>query len=72
MKAPLAEQRCCPYCGNDEFITSAHVMQDWKVDGYGNFIETEDSCIEVTSGPDTDNIWVCASCGKEYSEKKKE
>ena len=33
-------RRICPKCGNNTFITSAHVMQDWEVDAEGNYLDT--------------------------------
>ena len=63
-------RRICPKCGCKEFITTAHVMQEWKVDGEGNFIETVDSCLQVDYYPDPDNIWTCCRCGSEAVEEK--
>lgn len=48
-----------------QFVTTAHVCQDWVVDENGNFLEEENSCVEVTHGPDADNIWTCKICGAE-------
>jgi hypothetical protein len=47
-----------------EFITTAHVMEDWKVDEHGNFIEQLE-VIQTDHGPDPDNNWTCAICGAE-------
>lgn len=52
----------CPKCGCEIFYVSAHVVQDWKVDRNGNWIETTDDCIEVTHYPDDMDIWGCAGC----------
>lgn len=60
--------RICPKCGQSRFTTTAHVMQEWLVDGDGNFINCIDDCMEVTVGPDKDNIWICDNCGAEYHE----
>lgn len=53
-------------CPNDphhqEFITTAHVSEEWKVDAKGNWIETLEG-IEIIHGPDPDNDWTCAICG---------
>ena len=46
-----------------EFVTTAHVMQDWKVDEEGNFLECMTECVQTDNGPDPDNIWTCAVCG---------
>lgn len=48
-----------------EFITVAHVTQDWRVDEKGNFLKVVDDCLEVTHDPNKDNIWSCAICGAE-------
>ncbi len=53
----------CPHCGGKEFFTTVHVMQEWLVDEAGNFIEVADDCLEVTHGPDNDNVWTCKNCG---------
>lgn len=54
----------CPNNCSANFITSAHVMQDWKVDPEGNFVECIDGAVETTHGPDDGNIWTCAECGE--------
>lgn len=67
----MTSKHICPQCGNNTFITTAHVVQDWKVDENGNFIE----CIETTETthpPDDGNIWTCAKCGAEAVIPKKE
>jgi len=56
--------RCPHSCTNGEFITTAHVMEEWKVDEHGEFIEVITS-LETTHGPDSANIWTCAECGAE-------
>lgn len=55
--------KACPKCGCDEFIVTSHVVQEWKVDGEGNFIECTDDCVEVTHSSDNDDVWSCANCG---------
>lgn len=50
----------CPNGCKDGFFTTAHIMQEWKVDEEGNFIELEQDCLEVTSSPQDENIWTCA------------
>jgi hypothetical protein len=45
-----------------EFITTAHVMQEWKVDEEGRFIEVIDNALQVTHGVNKDNTWECAIC----------
>ena len=55
----------CPHCGGNEFITTAHVAQDWRVDECGNFIELIQDCTDVIVAPDPGNIWTCSRCGTE-------
>ncbi len=62
-------RRICPKCGNNIFITSAHVMQDWEVDGEGNWLETVVDCEQIDHGPDPDNLWTCSRCGTLAIEK---
>ena len=56
-------------CPNNEehkaFHTVAHVVQDWKVDEKGNWLETIDESLETSSPPNKDNTWTCAICGEE-------
>jgi len=59
----LPKKHICPNGCGDEFYTTAHVMQEWKVDGYGNFISVEDDCLQITYAPNNDNIWACVICG---------
>ncbi len=44
------------------FVTTAHVMEEWKVDEHGEFIEVT-MTLQVDVGPDPDNIWCCSECG---------
>ena len=53
----------CPKCGAMSFYVTAHVTQDWVVDENGDWIRTEDDCVEVTHFPNDDDIWDCANCG---------
>ena len=52
----------CPKCGCETFYATAHVTQDWKMNKYRDYTETEDDCIEVTHYPDDTDIWTCANC----------
>ena len=45
-----------------EFVTVAHVSEDWVVDENGNWISTIGS-VETISKPNIDNIWTCNVCG---------
>lgn len=57
-------QSVCPKdATHKEFITTAHVMQDWLVDAHGNWIRTIDESVETSFGPNKDNTWTCAICG---------
>jgi len=53
----------CPDNPNHKtFRTVAHVMEEWKVDAAGNFIEVTES-LQTDHGPDSGNIWTCDECG---------
>jgi len=56
-------------CPNDpthkEFITVASVMQDWKVDENGEFLDAIPGGECVLHKPDPGNIWTCTACGAE-------
>lgn len=54
-----------PKLWGKEFITTAHVAQDWKVDENGNFIELVQDATDIIAEPNDDNIWTCVSCGSE-------
>ena len=53
----------CPRCGAESFCVTAHVTQDWVVDGNGSFISCNDDCVEVTHFPNDYDIWDCNNCG---------
>lgn len=57
--------RVCKHCGSTRFVVTAHVTQDWIVDGNGNFEKCVNDCVEVTHSPDQDDVWSCAECGHE-------
>ena len=59
----MASKQICPWCGGVVFITTAAVIQDWKVTGDGTFIEVVQDCLDVLAQPSDDNIWSCAECG---------
>lgn len=49
-----------------EFITVAHVTEDWVVDENGEFLEVFDgSQSEIVAPPNPDNTWQCKVCGTE-------
>lgn len=53
----------CPNCGATTFVVTAHVTQDWKVDGDGDFLDVVNDCIDVTHRPDNSDWWECFECG---------
>ena len=62
--AEIRKRFVCPNrCGN-EFYTTAHVVEEWKVDGLGNWIETTQA-LETSHKPSKENIWTCAKCNEE-------
>jgi hypothetical protein len=48
-----------------EFTTTVTVGQVWKVDEYGEWLETLDDCADIVSGPDPQNQWDCSQCDGE-------
>ena len=56
---------CTKNKAHKRFLTTAHVMQEWVVDEYGEYIRTtrNGQCLEVTAEPDPDNAWTCEICG---------
>lgn len=60
----LTSLHICPNGCSAHFSTSAHVMQEWKVDATGDFVECIDDAMEVTHGPDDGNLWQCLECGE--------
>ncbi|MFF2532341.1 hypothetical protein ACFVS2_25865 [Brevibacillus sp. NPDC058079] len=44
-----------------EFITSAHVVQDWIVDESGNYLSVAED-VQTTHGPHKENTWNCRIC----------
>ena len=60
----------CPKCGYSVFGVTAHVTQDWLVDGDGDFLKSTNECVEVTHQPDDEDIWTCANCGYEAAGKE--
>lgn len=56
--------KCPKDDSHKHFVTVAHEMHDWLVDGDGNFIEDK-GCVQVSFKPDEGNTWTCAICGTE-------
>lgn len=53
----------CPNDPNHErFVTTAHVVEEWLVNKNGDWIDTI-QCLEITHGPDKNNVWNCFECG---------
>lgn len=46
-----------------KFVTTGHIMQDWLVDEYGNWLDTVASCLQITHEANPDNVWTCLTCG---------
>lgn len=59
--------KVCPRCGGTRFLVTAHVTQDWEVDGNGTFQKCVNDCVEVTHHPDDEDMWACKSCGYDAS-----
>ncbi len=51
---------------HNRFLATAHVTEDWVVDGDGNYIElsTKSDCT-VVHEPDDEDVWTCSVCGTE-------
>lgn len=53
----------CPInAEHNEFVTTAHVMQEWVVDESGDFIKVLKD-LETTHSPNPGNCWTCNICG---------
>ena len=53
----------CPRCGYSDFLITAHVLQTWKVDALGNFVEIVPSD-NTYYGWEDDDLWVCEHCNE--------
>ncbi|RLD07547.1 MAG: hypothetical protein DRI65_04400 [Chloroflexota bacterium] len=56
--------RCPKNNSHNQFITVAHVVEEWVVDKKGNWITTLGS-LETSVPPNKDNGWACYFCGEE-------
>ncbi|MCX5884317.1 MAG: hypothetical protein NT096_00130 [Proteobacteria bacterium] len=45
------------------FSVTAHVVQEWQVDGNGEFVKVLNDCIEVAHRPDREDYFTCITCG---------
>lgn len=59
----MNSRHICRHCGNDTFIVTAHVTQDWIVNNRGEFCECLKDCVEITHAPNDDDVWECQNCG---------
>ena len=66
-KGDIMKIRCLKNPEHKSFITTVHVMQEWITNENGDFnrVNSGGECLEVTAGPDPDNIWTCYTCGAE-------
>jgi hypothetical protein len=55
--------RCPRDPKHKEFITTAHVVEEWLVDEEGNWLETLGS-LETAHPPHVENCWSCAICSE--------
>lgn len=56
----------CPFDPtHDRFYTTAVMVEEWIVDGEGNWHETVEGAGAVLSRPDSSNSWTCVECGRE-------
>ena len=53
---------CTQSPDHNVFYTTAHVVEEWKVDREGNFLSLNET-VEVTHKPNRFNKWECAICG---------
>lgn len=53
----------CPKCGNDLFSVTAHIAQEWEIDGDKNFVRVIEDCTDVAHEPDEEDLWTCTKCG---------
>ena len=50
---------------HDQFITVAHVAENWIVDREGNYQKSLDGPHDVVAPPNRGNIWNCRICNAE-------
>lgn len=54
--------KVCPKCGSTVFSASAHVVQTWQLDEFGNYMDVLEDATDVTHRPSDDDIWTCDKC----------
>lgn len=59
----MNSRHICRHCGNDTFIVTAHVTQDWIVNNRGEFCECLKECVDIAHKPNDDDVWECQCCG---------
>lgn len=47
-----------------EFLTVATVLEEWKVDERGEWLETCQT-LDPVHRPDPGNVWTCCVCGEQ-------
>lgn len=57
---------------HNQFIVTAHVVQEWRVNELGEFIKCTVECTDILHHPDRDDVWICAACGEEVREFKED
>lgn len=63
--------RVCPRNHNHKtFYTTVRTTELWLVDDEGEFIDTVDGHVYDCEGPDSDNIWECATCHTTETKEK--
>lgn len=62
--------KVCPKCGSTVFQASAHVVQTWRLDEFGHFIDVAEDATDITHEPDDDDVWNCNSCGYDAAGKE--
>ena len=53
----------CPMCGGTEFITKAHVIQEWLVNECELCKKVINDFADISKDVSDDNIWECYKCG---------
>lgn len=54
---------------HNEFITTAHVVEEWIVNKKGDWQETI-TTLETANGPTKGNLFTCLECGAEAHTKE--
>ena len=54
---------CPKSAAHKRFSVTAHVAQEWQVDGSGNFVRVIQDCTDVVHKPDSQDLFQCLTCG---------